>query len=156
TSEVFELITCDLSKEIAEKYRSDVKKGVEDWQPAFEKAGFENAIVCRDAPARKRGSAGSLPRRAESGHADRPGQRQGEGQRAAIRQPDAEGPFALEDRPPRFRPVVEFPLRPPTFGQIDQDLMPRDPVRGQGVDADHADFIRPAPGRLRVVLVLYV
>ena len=28
-----------------------VKKGIEDWQPAFEKAGFRNAIVARDAPA---------------------------------------------------------------------------------------------------------
>jgi hypothetical protein len=28
-----------------------VKKGVEDWQPAFERAGFRNAIVARDAPA---------------------------------------------------------------------------------------------------------
>jgi uncharacterized protein DUF4953/uncharacterized protein DUF5117/uncharacterized protein DUF5118 len=30
---------------------SYVKKGIEDWQPAFEKAGFRNAIVARDAPA---------------------------------------------------------------------------------------------------------
>ncbi|HEY5617183.1 MAG TPA: zinc-dependent metalloprotease, partial [Vicinamibacterales bacterium] len=28
-----------------------VKKGVEDWQPAFERAGFRNAIVAREAPA---------------------------------------------------------------------------------------------------------
>jgi hypothetical protein len=28
-----------------------VKKGIEDWQPAFEQAGFRNAIVARDAPA---------------------------------------------------------------------------------------------------------
>jgi hypothetical protein len=28
-----------------------VKRGVEDWQPAFEAAGFRNAIVARDAPA---------------------------------------------------------------------------------------------------------
>jgi len=28
-----------------------VKKGIEDWQPAFEAAGFRNAIVARDAPA---------------------------------------------------------------------------------------------------------
>ncbi len=27
-----------------------VKKGIEDWQPAFEAAGFRNAIVARDAP----------------------------------------------------------------------------------------------------------
>ncbi|MBI4264970.1 MAG: zinc-dependent metalloprotease [Acidobacteria bacterium] len=28
-----------------------VKKGIEDWQPAFEMAGFRNAIVAREAPA---------------------------------------------------------------------------------------------------------
>ena len=27
-----------------------VKKGIEDWQPAFEAAGFRNAIVAREAP----------------------------------------------------------------------------------------------------------
>ena len=30
---------------------SYVKKGIEDWQPAFERAGFRNAIVAREAPA---------------------------------------------------------------------------------------------------------
>jgi hypothetical protein len=30
---------------------SYVKKGIEDWQPAFEAAGFRNAIVAREAPA---------------------------------------------------------------------------------------------------------
>jgi Met-zincin/Domain of unknown function (DUF5117)/Domain of unknown function (DUF5118) len=28
-----------------------IKKGIEDWQPAFEAAGFRNAIVAREAPA---------------------------------------------------------------------------------------------------------
>ena len=28
-----------------------VKKGIEDWQPAFETAGFRNAIIARDAPS---------------------------------------------------------------------------------------------------------
>ena len=28
-----------------------IRKGVEDWQPAFEAAGFRNAIVARDAPS---------------------------------------------------------------------------------------------------------
>jgi hypothetical protein len=27
-----------------------VRKGIEDWQPAFERAGFRNAIIARDAP----------------------------------------------------------------------------------------------------------
>ncbi len=32
---------------------SSMKKGVEDWQPAFEKAGYKNAIFCKDAPTRE-------------------------------------------------------------------------------------------------------
>ena len=33
-----------------EKWRPFLKKGIEDWQIAFEKAGFKNAIVAKDAP----------------------------------------------------------------------------------------------------------
>ena len=33
-----------------EKWRSWIKKGVEDWQPAFEMAGFSHAILAKDAP----------------------------------------------------------------------------------------------------------
>ena len=33
-----------------EKWRSYLKQGVEDWQVAFEQAGFSNAIVAMDAP----------------------------------------------------------------------------------------------------------
>jgi hypothetical protein len=29
-----------------------IKKGIEDWQPAFEAAGFKNAIVAKEAPAK--------------------------------------------------------------------------------------------------------
>ncbi|HMX39821.1 MAG TPA: zinc-dependent metalloprotease [Saprospiraceae bacterium] len=32
------------------KWRSSLKKGIEDWQPAFEQAGWKNAIVARDWP----------------------------------------------------------------------------------------------------------
>ena len=32
------------------EWREFIKKGVEDWQPAFEKAGFKNAIIAKDAP----------------------------------------------------------------------------------------------------------
>lgn len=32
------------------KWRSYLKQGVEDWQPAFEAAGFRNAIVAKDPP----------------------------------------------------------------------------------------------------------
>jgi hypothetical protein len=41
-----------LSREIPEKWRPYLKKGVEDWRPAFEEAGLKKAIVCRDAPER--------------------------------------------------------------------------------------------------------
>jgi len=33
-----------------EKWRPYLKQGVEDWQPAFEAAGFKNAIIARDPP----------------------------------------------------------------------------------------------------------
>ena len=32
------------------KWREYLKQGVEDWQIAFEAAGFSNAIIARDAP----------------------------------------------------------------------------------------------------------
>jgi len=38
---------------VPDKWRSYVKQGVEAWQPAFEAAGFKNAIVARDAPSEK-------------------------------------------------------------------------------------------------------
>ena len=51
-SEPLKPITFYLAREVPEKYRPYLKKGVEDWKPAFEAAGFKNAIVCRDAPER--------------------------------------------------------------------------------------------------------
>lgn len=33
-----------------ERWREYLKQGVEDWQPAFEAAGFSNAIIAKDAP----------------------------------------------------------------------------------------------------------
>lgn len=33
------------------KWREYLKKGVEDWQPAFEQAGFKNAILAKDPPS---------------------------------------------------------------------------------------------------------
>ncbi len=39
-----------ISREVPEKWRPYVKKGVEDWQVAFEQAGFKNAIIALDAP----------------------------------------------------------------------------------------------------------
>ena len=35
-----------------EKWRKYIKQGVEDWQVAFEAAGFKNAILAKDAPNR--------------------------------------------------------------------------------------------------------
>jgi len=51
-SEPVKPIVFYLSNEIPEKWRSYLKQGVEDWQPAFEKAGFKNAILCKEAPSR--------------------------------------------------------------------------------------------------------
>lgn len=51
-SEPVKPIVFYLSREIPEKWRPYLKKGVEDWKPAFEKAGFKNAIQCREAPDR--------------------------------------------------------------------------------------------------------
>jgi hypothetical protein len=39
-----------LPPEIPQKWRPYVRQGIEDWQPAFEAAGFSNAIVGEDAP----------------------------------------------------------------------------------------------------------
>ena len=39
-----------IGREVPDKLRPFIKKGVESWQAAFEKAGFKNAIVAKDAP----------------------------------------------------------------------------------------------------------
>ena len=49
-SEPVKPIVFYLSREVPEKWRPYLKQGVEDWKPAFEKAGFKNAIICKDAP----------------------------------------------------------------------------------------------------------
>ncbi|NMM47006.1 zinc-dependent metalloprotease [Marinigracilibium pacificum] len=36
-----------------EKWRKYIKQGVEDWQIAFEKAGFKNAIIAKDPPSKE-------------------------------------------------------------------------------------------------------
>ncbi|HET8858786.1 zinc-dependent metalloprotease [Marivirga sp.] len=35
------------------EWREYLKKGIEDWQPAFEAAGFKNAIIAKDAPTKE-------------------------------------------------------------------------------------------------------
>ncbi len=52
-SEPIKPIIYYVSREVPEEWRSYIKKGVEDWQPAFEQAGFKNAIICKDAPTEK-------------------------------------------------------------------------------------------------------
>lgn len=52
-SEPVKPIVYYVSREVPDKWRSYVKKGIEDWQPAFEQAGFKNAILAKDAPSRK-------------------------------------------------------------------------------------------------------
>jgi hypothetical protein len=39
-----------LSHEVPDRWRPYIKRGIEDWQKAFENAGFSNAILARDAP----------------------------------------------------------------------------------------------------------
>ena len=39
-----------IAREVPEKWRKYIKIAVEDWQPAFEQAGFKNAIIAKDAP----------------------------------------------------------------------------------------------------------
>ncbi len=50
-SEPIKPITYYLGPEIPEKWKKFVKEGVEAWNPAFEKAGFKNAVVCREIPS---------------------------------------------------------------------------------------------------------
>jgi hypothetical protein len=49
-SEPVKPIVYYLAPEIPDRWRAAIKKGVEDWQPVFEKAGFKNAILAKDAP----------------------------------------------------------------------------------------------------------
>lgn len=49
-SEPVKPIVFYVAREVPEKWKSYVKQGIEDWQPAFEAAGFKNAILGRYAP----------------------------------------------------------------------------------------------------------
>jgi hypothetical protein len=40
-----------IGREVPAKWRPWLKKGIEAWQPAFEKAGFKNAILAKDPPS---------------------------------------------------------------------------------------------------------
>lgn len=50
-SEPIQPIVFYISREVPDQWRSYIKQGVEDWLPAFEAAGFKNAIVAKDAPS---------------------------------------------------------------------------------------------------------
>ena len=39
-----------ISREVPEQWRPYIKRAIEDWQPAFEQAGFSHAILAKDAP----------------------------------------------------------------------------------------------------------
>lgn len=52
-SEPVKPIVFYLSREVPFKWRQHIKKGIEDWQPVFEAAGFKNAIIAKDAPSVK-------------------------------------------------------------------------------------------------------
>lgn len=49
-SEPVKPIVFYVSREVPEKWRPYLMKGIEDWKPAFEKAGFKNAIIAKEAP----------------------------------------------------------------------------------------------------------
>lgn len=49
-SEPVKPIVYYISREVPEWLHPYFKKAVEDWNPAFEAAGFKNAIVCKEAP----------------------------------------------------------------------------------------------------------
>ena len=49
-SEPVKPIVYYIGPEVPAKWRPYLKQAIEDWQPAFEQAGFKNAIVARDAP----------------------------------------------------------------------------------------------------------
>jgi hypothetical protein len=42
-----------IGREVPAKLRPWIKKGVEAWQPAFEKAGFKNAILAKEPPSER-------------------------------------------------------------------------------------------------------
>ena len=52
-SEPIKPITFYIDRGVPAKWRPWLKKGVEDWQLAFEKAGFRKAIIAKDAPSEK-------------------------------------------------------------------------------------------------------
>ena len=50
-SEPIKPIVFYVGREVPQRWRPYVRAGIELWQPAFEAAGFRNAIIARDAPS---------------------------------------------------------------------------------------------------------
>jgi hypothetical protein len=42
-----------VSREVPDVWKPFIRKGIEDWNVAFEQAGFKNAIIARDAPSKE-------------------------------------------------------------------------------------------------------
>lgn len=49
-SEPVKPIVYYIGREVPAKWHPYIKQGIEDWQAAFEEAGFKNAIICKEAP----------------------------------------------------------------------------------------------------------
>lgn len=52
-SEPIKPIVYYMGPETPAKWKKFIKEGVEAWNAAFEKAGFKNAVICRDVPSRE-------------------------------------------------------------------------------------------------------
>jgi hypothetical protein len=52
-SEPVKPIVFFISPEVPDEWKPYIKRGIEDWQQVFEKAGFRKAIIARDAPTPK-------------------------------------------------------------------------------------------------------
>lgn len=52
-SEPVKPIVYYVSQEVPDQYKEYVRKAIEDWQPAFEQAGFKNAIIAKIAPTKE-------------------------------------------------------------------------------------------------------
>lgn len=52
-SEPVKPIVYYVSQEVPDQWKEYVRKAIEDWQPAFEQAGFKNAIIAKIAPTKE-------------------------------------------------------------------------------------------------------
>lgn len=52
-SEPVKPIVYYVAREVPDKWKEVVRKSIEDWQPAFEQAGFKNAIIGKIAPTKE-------------------------------------------------------------------------------------------------------